>query len=130
LKPDVHTPLGYRDRTMMEVLYSCGLRGLELCNLAIYDIDFKERTVRINQGKGKKDRVVPIGRVAAEYVAEYLERVRPIILASNRSRAGVERMFLSNHGTAMRTQVLRRILMRYSRSARLLTRLGENCQPR
>jgi integrase/recombinase XerD len=126
-QPDVHTPLGYRDRTMMEVLYSCGLRGIEVCNLAIYDVDLKERTVRVNQGKGKKDRVVPIGKVAAEYVAEYLERVRPIILASNRSRAaamlasglGVERMFLSNHGTAMRTQVLRRILMRYSSTARL-----------
>jgi integrase/recombinase XerD len=83
--------------------------------------------VRIHQGKGKKDRVVPIGRVAAEYVAEYLERVRPIILGHNKSRAaallahglGVERLFLSDHGTALRPEVLRRILMRYRNAARL-----------
>jgi integrase/recombinase XerD len=126
-QPDVHTPLGFRDRTMLEVLYSCGLRGIELCKLAVYDIDLKDRTVRINMGKGKKDRVVPIGKVAADYVAEYLERVRPIILASHKSRAaailahgiGIERLFLSDHGTALRSGVLRRILMRYSNAAHL-----------
>jgi integrase/recombinase XerD len=117
-QPDVATPLGYRDRTMLEVLYSCGLRGIELCRLDIYDIDFKDRTIRVNQAKGKKDRVVPIGKVALDYVAEYLERVRPVILARNKSRAA-ERLFLSDHGTVMRTAILRRILMRYSNAARL-----------
>jgi integrase/recombinase XerD len=124
-QPDVHTPLGFRDRTMLEVLYSCGLRGIELCKLAIYDVNLKERTLRVNQGKGKKDRVVPIGKVAADYVTEYLERVLPVILTRAKGRAAtphglaVERMFLSNYGTAMRPQVLRRILMRYSNAAHL-----------
>ena len=124
-QPDVSTPLGFRDRTILEVLYSCGLRGMELCKLAIYDVNLKERTLRVNQGKGKKDRVVPIGKVAADYVTEYLERVRPVILTRAKGRAAtphglaVERMFLSNYGTAMRPQVLRRILMRYSAAAHL-----------
>jgi len=126
-QPDLTTPLGFRDRTMLEVLYSCGLRGMELCKLAIYDVDLKERAVRITMGKGKKDRVVPIGKVAAGYVAEYLANVRPLIIAGHKSRAaamlahglGIEMLFLSDHGTALRTEVLRRILMRYASAAHL-----------
>jgi integrase/recombinase XerD len=100
---------------------------MELCKLAVYDVDLKERTVRINMGKGKKDRVVPIGKVAAGYVAEYLANVRPLIIAGHKSQAaamhvhgmGIERLFVSNHGTALRTETLRRILMRYANAAHL-----------
>ena len=64
-QPYLTTPLGFRDRTILEVLYSTGLRSGELCRLTLYDLDLPERIIRVLQGKGKKDRVVPIGKVAA-----------------------------------------------------------------
>ena len=118
-QPDVSTPLGYRDRTIMEVLYSTGLRGMELCNLTPYDLDLKERTLRVNQGKGRKDRVVPIGKIAIGYVSEYLTRVRPILLDRVRGKSAVSHLFLSEHSTPLRTCVLRRILMRHRAAAGL-----------
>ena len=118
-QPDVSTPLGYRDRTIMEVLYSTGLRGMELCNLTAYDLDMKERTVRVNQGKGHKDRIVPIGKIAIGYVTEYLANVRPILLGRGQGKSAIGQLFLSNHSTPLRTAILRRILMHYRAAARL-----------
>lgn len=65
-----------------------------------------------------KDRIVPIGKVALGFVTEYLERVRPLLLAKNRSQS-VERLFLTNRGHAMETKILRKILMQYRDAARL-----------
>jgi integrase/recombinase XerD len=110
-QPKLSEPEGYRDRTLMEVLYSCGLRGLEVCRLTSYDIDTKDRTVRIHQGKGKKDRVVPIGKVALDYVEHYLHEVRPVFLGRNKS--AVDRLFLSNRGMPLTTNTLRKILLRH-----------------
>jgi integrase/recombinase XerD len=58
------TPTGFRDRTIFEVLYSTGLRGGELCNLTLYEVNLQDRMIRVVEGKGRKDRVVPIGKVA------------------------------------------------------------------
>jgi len=110
-QPKLSEPEGYRDRTMMEVLYSCGLRGMEVCKLTSYDIDSKDRTLRIHQGKGKKDRVVPIGKVALGYVEHYLLEVRPEFL--RRSRSAVDRLFLNQRGHSLTTNTLRKILMRH-----------------
>ena len=74
--PDTDAPFGLRDRAVMELLYSTGIRRRELVNLNVYDIDLKEKTLRINDGKGGKDRVVPVGKVACFHVKRYLERVR------------------------------------------------------
>ena len=57
-QPDTQTLTGYRDRAALETLYSCGLRGLELCKLTIYDLDLSARTLRVLRGKGGKDRLV------------------------------------------------------------------------
>jgi len=110
-QPKLSEPEGYRDRTIMEVLYSCGLRGLEVCKLTSYDIDTKDKTVRIHQGKGRKDRVVPIGKVALGYVEHYLHEVRPEFL--RRSKSAVDRLFLNNRGMSLRTDVLRKNLLRH-----------------
>jgi integrase/recombinase XerD len=75
--PDVGTPAGYRDRTIMEVFYSTGIRLAELTNLKPGDCDLEGGLLRVTMGKGKKDRVVPIGGVAAEYLKTYMEEVRP-----------------------------------------------------
>ncbi|MFH1147441.1 MAG: tyrosine-type recombinase/integrase, partial [Pseudomonadota bacterium] len=66
--PDTKTLLGYRDRTMFEVLYSTGVRRSELGKLTLNDVDYHDGFLRINQGKGGKDRVVPLGRIACRYL--------------------------------------------------------------
>lgn len=73
---DTNTLLGVRDRAVFEVLYSTGLRRSELCGLRLYDVDRAKGTVHVREGKGKKDRVVPIGRRALAWLEKYLEEVR------------------------------------------------------
>jgi len=79
-QPNLSTPNGFRDRTILELLYSCGLRNGELCRLTPYDIDLQERIVTVLQGKGCKDRHVPLGKMAKQYLAEYLKTVRPLLI--------------------------------------------------
>ena len=74
--PNLATPIGLRDRAMLEVLYSTGLRVSELLNLRISDIDMRVGCVRCI-GKGDKERLVPIGRKAIEAVEQYLAKARP-----------------------------------------------------
>lgn len=79
-QPNLSTAEGFRDRCIFELLYSSGLRGGELCRLTPYDLDLQTRVVRIVQGKGRKDRQVPVGKVAAQFLGEYLRQVRPVLL--------------------------------------------------
>jgi len=76
--PDVKKRDGLRDRALLELIYSTGLRKSELMNLELFDVDIPERTVRIRKGKGRKERVVPLGEVAASYLQRYLEKSRPL----------------------------------------------------
>ncbi len=80
--PDLTTPLGLRDRALLELLFSSGIRRAELCHLELSDIDFEGGTLFVHQGKGKKDRVLPLGERAAFFLAAYLENVRPQLLLS------------------------------------------------
>ena len=75
--PDVTDQIGLRDRAMMEVLYSTGMRRVELAGLQLYDTDHDRGTITIREGKGKKDRVVPIGERALHWMGRYVEEVRP-----------------------------------------------------
>ena len=75
--PDVQTPLGYRDRMMLEILYATGLRRNELLNLRLADIDFEQATIRIQQGKGGKDRIVPVNQTALKFIQNYIRVIRP-----------------------------------------------------
>lgn len=118
-QPDVSTLLGYRDRALLETLYSCGLRGLELCKLTIYDLDLSARTLLVRCGKWNKDRLVPIGAVAANYVREYLAEIRPRLLARSRGKSAVDRLFLNQQGRALDTNALRRLVRRHARAADL-----------
>ena len=78
--PNKTTALGYRDRTILEVFYSSGIRRSELLNLLLGDVDFEAEVLRINAGKGNKDRVVPIGRIACRYLKHYIQEVRPLLV--------------------------------------------------
>ena len=79
LQPCLETPEGLRDRAMMETLYSTGLRARELVRLERYDLDMAGGTVMVREGKGGKDRVVPIGERAIHWVRRYLEEARSLL---------------------------------------------------
>ena len=80
---DTTTPLGLRDRAMLEVLYSTGIRNAELRAVQLYDLDLERGLLRINEGKNAKDRVVPLGEVACTWLREYLDEARPKLLAQD-----------------------------------------------
>ena len=73
----VHGELGLRDRAILETLYSTGMRRSEAANLSVYDVDLNNGTVMIREGKGRKDRFIPIGERACAWIEKYREEVRP-----------------------------------------------------
>lgn len=81
--PDVDTPLGLRDRAMLEVLYAAGLRVSELVGLTLGQVNLRQGLVRI-VGKGNKERLVPLGEEAQDWLARYLRDSRPVLLGSVR----------------------------------------------
>jgi integrase/recombinase XerD len=81
--PDVNTPLGVRDRAILETLYSTGVRRMEVVNLRLYDLDHDRGTLIVRQGKGRKDRMVPIGERALAWIDRYLREVRPTLLSGD-----------------------------------------------
>lgn len=78
--PDITSPLGLRDRAILEVFYSTGIRRSELAHLTLPDLDFGRGVLFINLGKGNKDRFVPIGNRAAAWVKKYIEEARPRLM--------------------------------------------------
>lgn len=76
-QPDLKDPLGLRDRAMLETLYSTGMRRMELAGIKVHDLDPDRGTLIIRQGKGRKDRMVPIGERAIMWIERYLDEVRP-----------------------------------------------------
>jgi len=112
-QPDIHMPIGYRDRAILELLYSTGIRCQEVLNLKPQDLDLEQGFVRVIQGKGGKDRVVPLGQVACKYLHSYITFVRPELLKNYRS----EYLFISNAGTCMVGNGLRFIVSKYAKLA-------------
>ena len=90
--PDLRTLPGLRDRAMLECFYSTGVRRSELCALTLGDLSLSRRTVLVRQGKGNKDRLLPIGERACYWLARYLDAVRPELLADIREQT----LFLSD----------------------------------
>ena len=76
-RPDLSTPIGIRDRAILETLYSTGIRRMEVIGLHLVDLDLERGTVMVRQGKGKKDRMIPIGARALAWIAKYRDDVRP-----------------------------------------------------
>lgn len=100
--PDATTPLGLRDRAMLEVLYSTGIRNAEIRALQVYDLDLDRGLVRINEGKNAKDRVVPLGKPACTILREYLSEARPKLLSAQNGD-GEQTVFLSKTGRPLLT---------------------------
>jgi site-specific recombinase XerD len=98
-------PLPLRNRALVELVYSAGLRSAEAVGLDLGDVDFEQELVHVRQGKGSKDRVVPLGEEAASLVAAYLHHARPQ-LAGGAENA----LFLSARGRRLDTSTLRRLV--------------------
>jgi integrase/recombinase XerD len=111
--PDKSTVLGYRDKTMLEVLYSNGIRRAELLGLKVPDIDLEAGVMRVNAGKGNKDRVVPIGKVAQSYLKHYLKEVRPYLSKDPTN----DHIFLSLQGHKITKCMLGLRLKEYAKKA-------------
>ncbi|MFQ5901636.1 MAG: tyrosine-type recombinase/integrase [Thermodesulfobacteriota bacterium] len=84
-QPNLSTMRGIRDRTVLEVFYSTGVRLGEMVNLTIYDIDLQGGLLRVNKGKFAKDRVIPLGRHAIRFLKEYITHVRPHYTRKNKT---------------------------------------------
>lgn len=102
---DEETPLGLRNRALVELVYSAGLRAGEAVGLDLGDVDFEQETVHVRLGKGAKDRVVPLGEVAAILVRRYLDSARPKL-----ARGAESALFLSARGRRLDTSTLRRLV--------------------
>jgi integrase/recombinase XerD len=96
-QPNITDPMGLRDRAILETLYSTGIRRGELIQLKLYDTDVRGGTLFIRQGKGKKDRVVPIGERAIKWIEKYLREVRPELAVEPDDMT----LFLSQYGEAL-----------------------------
>lgn len=102
--------MGYRDRAMLELLYSSGVRSAELLGLDIFDVDFKHRTMMVT-GKGKKQRVVPIGRTAMRNLETYLKAIRPYLLRDR----GENALFLNDKGGRLKYRSFLKCVHTHSR---------------
>ena len=110
--PNTSSLFGQRDRAMLELLYSCGLRVSELINLSYHNINIKEEFIRIH-GKGNKERILPMGEIAIDYLTAYESNSRPILLKNGQS----DSYFLSNRGKAMSRQNFFYIIKAYATQA-------------
>jgi site-specific recombinase XerD len=98
-------PLPLRNRALVELVYSAGLRSAEAVGLDLADVDFEQELVHVTNGKGAKDRVVPLGEEAAHWVARYLRDARPQL-----ARGANDALFLSATGRRLDTSTLRRLV--------------------
>ncbi len=114
--PDADTPLGLRDRTMLELMYASGLRVSELTTLKTFHIAFNEGVLRV-MGKGRKERLVPFGEEARDWLQRYVAEARPALLGQRQS----DDLFVTSAGrtpgTAMSRVMFWNLVKRYARQA-------------
>jgi len=110
--PDVATPLGLRDRTMLELMYASGLRVSELVMLKTVEVGLNEGVVRV-MGKGSKERLVPFGEEAHGWLSRYLRDARPALLGARAADA----LFVTGRGEGMTRQQFWNIIKRHARAA-------------
>ena len=107
--PDVGNNVGLRDRAILETFYSTGMRRLELIHLTIHNIDLERGTVMIRQGKGRKDRLIPIGERALAWIEKYRDTARPELVAGKDDGT----LFLSEWGEAFTPNAMTRLVRVY-----------------
>jgi integrase/recombinase XerD len=109
-QPNLSLKTGIRDRAIMEVLYATAIRLDELLSLEIYHAGLKDKVLYIRKGKGKKQRVVPLGKEATAWLKEYLEKIRPYYA---RKHLRQRRLWLNHSGREMTAESVRAALGKY-----------------
>ncbi len=119
--PDRAKPLGLRDLAILEVLYSCGIRVSELSSLNLSSIDSDQRLVKV-LGKGKKERIVPIGRKALRAIEDYIEATRPLRKKTQRDPQDAP-LFINFRGGRLTNRSIGRIVKRYASQCGLMAEI-------
>lgn len=114
-KPDLNTKFGLRDKALLELFYACGLRVSELINLKISGLFFKEEVIRV-LGKGSRERLIPIGSSAINWITEYLKQSRPLLEKKSKSE---NYLFLNTRGTKLSRMGIWKIVDRYVKEAKI-----------
>lgn len=115
-EPNLGTFEGYRDKTMLELLYATGMRVSELVSLPLKNLDLKMQYI-IVMGKGSKERMLPLGSTALKYLKHYLEMIRPQLLHGNKDKAA--ELFVTGWGGPMTRERFYEIIVAYGKSAGL-----------
>ena len=110
--PDTSRPLGLRDRAMLEVLYSSGLRVSELVGLKLFEVSTNEGVVRV-RGKGEKVRLVPLGEFAIDWLLRYQREARPVLL----KQRACDEIFVTARGASLSRQMFWMLIKRYALQA-------------
>jgi integrase/recombinase XerD len=112
-QPNIGDPLGIRDRAILELFYSTAIRRVEMARLGVSEFSREKHLLRVCQGKGRKDRIVPVGQRALTWVEKYLDDVRPLLLVGSEQPA----LFLSGYGSPFSKDVLGRKVIEYFKKA-------------
>ncbi len=118
-QPDISTPAGIRDRAMFETMYASGLRVSELINLSKRDIITESEIIRVF-GKGSKERIVPIGGSALNWIDKYNKEARPLFYKSGKSQ---DRLFLNQRGSPLSRMGVWKLLSKYVLAAKIITKV-------
>ena len=111
-QPNTSSLIGYRDKTILEMFYSTGIRLSELIDLTVYDIDIDQNTLRV-RGKGNKERHLPLGKMAAKFLLKYIERIRPQLIKESQTI----QLFVTKNGNKMARATVGLIPRIYSKRA-------------
>ncbi len=112
--PDVESPLGLRDRAMLELLYASGLRVSELVAVKTVEVNLNDGVVRVTAGKGNKTRLVPFGQEASAWIERYLDGARAALLAAYGRKLAADALFVTARGSAMTRHNFWHAIKRYA----------------
>jgi len=110
--PNTNKPQGVRDRAMLEVLYACGLRVSELIGLTLGQVNLNHGVIRVT-GKGNKERLIPFGEQASEWIARFINEARADLLKKNGQS---DALFVTNRGAAMTRQAFWHLIKKHSKN--------------
>jgi len=114
---DTGTAIGCRDRTILEVFYSTGIRQAELLALQIRDVNLEDGLLRVEKGKGGHDRIVPLSRIACRFLETYLNAIRPELLRHSGRKP--DRLFVTERGKPLDKNALGELVIHYAKTAKI-----------
>lgn len=115
--PNTSLPAGTRDRALLEVLYATGLRCMEVINLEVFDVDLAGGLIRVREGKGGKDRFVPLSTEAQKWLGEYLKEIRPRM--ARHGEVESRSLFVNRSGQRLTNGAITQVLLKYGKAAGL-----------